>query len=105
MRCARSDIIPSIPKRRSPPLAASTSRQIFDTSHRHRKVLLLGSNAYHRLVPFASVDHEDRCGRLRGEVLAGASETGECPELVPIITKVNEESVKYGEGIESVSSS
>ncbi len=39
------------------------------------------------------------------EVQAGASETGEFPELVAIITEVNEESVNYGEGIESVSSS
>lgn len=38
------------------------------------------------------------------EVLAGASETARCPELVAIITEMNEESVKYGEGIESVSS-
>ncbi len=38
------------------------------------------------------------------EVLAGASETAGCPELVAIITEMNEESVKYGDGIESVSS-
>ena len=39
-----------------------------------------------------------------GEVLAGASETAGRPELVAILTENNEESIKYGDGIESISS-
>jgi FkbM family methyltransferase len=38
------------------------------------------------------------------EVLAGATETAERPELVAIITENNDESVNYGDGIESISS-
>jgi FkbM family methyltransferase len=38
------------------------------------------------------------------EVLAGAVETAACPELVAIITENNDDSVKYGDGIQSVSS-
>jgi FkbM family methyltransferase len=38
------------------------------------------------------------------EVLAGAIETASRPELVAIITENNEESRKYGDGIQSVSS-
>ena len=38
------------------------------------------------------------------EVLAGAIETASCPELVAIITENNEESRKYGDGIQSISS-
>jgi FkbM family methyltransferase len=38
------------------------------------------------------------------EVLAGASETARRPELVAIITENNDESVRYGDGIQSVSS-
>jgi hypothetical protein len=39
-----------------------------------------------------------------GEVLAGASETVSCPELVAVITENNDDSVRDGDGIQSVSS-
>lgn len=39
-----------------------------------------------------------------GEVLAGASETAGRGELVAIITENNDEKIKYGDGIQSVSS-
>jgi hypothetical protein len=38
------------------------------------------------------------------KVLAGAIETAACPELVAIIAEDNDDSVKYGDGIQSVSS-
>jgi Methyltransferase FkbM domain len=38
-----------------------------------------------------------------GAVLAGANETAGRPELVAILTENNEESIKYGDGIESIS--
>jgi len=39
-----------------------------------------------------------------GEVLDGARETAARPDLVAIITENSDEGVKYGEGIQSVSS-
>ncbi|HEY3988866.1 MAG TPA: FkbM family methyltransferase [Acidobacteriaceae bacterium] len=57
-------------------------------------------DSYHLHPSIMKIDVEG----YESEVLAGASETAACPELVAIITENNDESVKYGDSIESISS-
>jgi FkbM family methyltransferase len=57
-------------------------------------------DSYHLHPSIMKIDVEG----YEAEVLAGAVETATYPELVAIITENNDDSVKYGDGIQSVSS-
>jgi FkbM family methyltransferase len=57
-------------------------------------------DSYHLHPAIVKIDVEG----YEAEVLAGAVETAARPELVAIITEVNDDSKKYGDGIQSVSS-
>jgi FkbM family methyltransferase len=57
-------------------------------------------DSYHLHPSIMKIDVEG----YEAEVLAGASETAAHPELIAIITENNDESRKYGDGIQSISS-
>jgi FkbM family methyltransferase len=57
-------------------------------------------DSYHLNPSIMKIDVEG----YEAEVLAGAIETAARPELVAIITENNDDSVKYGDGIQSISS-